>query len=110
MSATKNSTATRPDLDVVILQVIPADARWRAIYEDNNDGHAMPLVCFALVEVRRRGKEPRRYVRPMVMCDHGTIGDVDFRHGLLRVESEADGALGHRDPCGMTVRHDEELA
>ncbi len=71
----------------LILQIIPADPGWHALYCEEDDGPmmTMPLVCFGLVELRQRVGRPMRFVFPMVMHENGAIDDVNRRDGFVEL-------------------------
>jgi len=55
-----------------ILQIIPADG-WYALYKDEDEMLAEPLVCFALVE----DNDNEQYIKGMC-CDHINIECADI--------------------------------
>lgn len=91
-------TSKRKDI-LEILQIIPVDPNWHALYEDDDGPATAPLVCFALVEVREGRKAPVQFVRPFAAHACGEIGDVEHR----------DGFIGLLAPCDYD-RADNEIA
>lgn len=71
------------DVDRKIIQIIPADPRWHALYAEAQGPATTPLVCFALVEFQERGETPMRLVCPMVLHEDGAIEDVAYRDGFV---------------------------
>ena len=82
----KTSKRKKSTPSPVVLQIIPADPRWHALFEDDEGPHTTPLVCFALVELGTSGGRPFRVVRPMIVHDVGDAGvidDVNRRKGFV---------------------------
>jgi hypothetical protein len=63
-----------------IIQMVPADPNWRALFGEREHSaslKAVPLACFALVEITEEGEDAHRAIRPMIANELGIVDDVE---------------------------------
>lgn len=82
-----------------MIQIIPADPGWHALYADDEGPATTPVVCFGLIEIRLRGEPPEQHVVPMVVHEDGLIEVVHYRDGFIDLipPCEHDGEQFHDD-------------
>lgn len=78
---TRSSKA--PHVGATVLQIVPMDPGWHALYEDHEGPSTVPIICLALVEFSESTEPAFQSIRPMVAMDDGVIDDVMHRDGFV---------------------------
>jgi hypothetical protein len=78
-----SETDAAENAQLVIHQIIAADADWRAVFEhpDAAEPKIVPLACFALVAVHH-SNVIEHAVRPMIADEDGRVDDVEMFDGF----------------------------